>query len=187
MVGDDVWVEARLKNGWFVRGRMVVQGGRAVVAELQIMPSGKAAPPGGVTQDVVRRVPLGSFGPYLMAANSFAMGDSGIGGLAQAFKRSVGARIALDRLDPRPRPRRASGREDLFYARLAAAYLKAIEQGSRSPIKDLASKRDELPSRIRDMVHEARERGLLSTGSAGRRGGELLPRALALLEKGERR
>jgi hypothetical protein len=95
----------------------------------------------------------------------------------------VGAELQLERLvAPRPRPRRSTGRDDLPYARLARDYVTA-NRGSRSPVKDLAEARGERPARIRDMVHEARERGLLSPANSGVRGGVLLPRAEALLRR----
>lgn len=164
-MAEALWVEEKITGGWFAQARMVVQGGRMVVAELRLSAISKT-PPGGITQEVVRRVSLGSFGPYVLAAKSFV--DTGRAG------RSI---------PPRPRPRRASGRDDLFYARLARDYVAAIKDGSRSPVKDLAERRNEPLSRLRDMVHQARERGLLSCGGAGVRGGELLPRAKILLRR----
>jgi hypothetical protein len=86
-----------------------------------------------------------------------------------------------DTVAPRPRERRNVGRDDRFYARLAAEYVQRLAAGSVHPVKDLAAKRGETPGRIRDQLHEARVRGLLSKGEAGKRGGYLLPRARQLL------
>ncbi len=180
---EGVWVEEKIKGGWYARARMVVQGGRAVVAELRLCAIDKT-PVGGVTQEVVRRVPLGSYGPYLLAYKSFTK-DSGIGGLRQLFA-AAAPQLGRLRVNERPRPRRTTGRDDLFYARLASQYVATIEGGSRAPIKVLAAKRGEQDARMRDMVREARVRGLLSFGRSGVRGGELLPPAKKLLRQASR-
>jgi hypothetical protein len=183
VVDKKVWVEAPLADGWRARGRMEVVRNRPVVVELQILwPKAAPVPGGGITQDVVRQVPLRGFGTYLLACASFA-DRGGIGGLRQHFESTVGRALPkLKALAPaRPRPRRESGRDDLFYARLADEYLSLLARGSRSPIKDIAAVRGESAARIRDMVHEARERDLLTKSKPGQRGGELQPRAIALL------
>jgi len=69
-LAEALWVEEKITGGWFAQARMVVQGGRMVVAELRLSAISKT-PPGGITQEVVRRVSLGSFGPYVLAAKSF--------------------------------------------------------------------------------------------------------------------
>ena len=73
------------------------------------------------------------------------------------------------------------GRDDAFYARLAMEYVERFAVGSLSPVKDGAAKRGETAGRIRDLLHEARVRGLLSKGEAGKRAGYLLPRARQVL------
>jgi hypothetical protein len=180
---DGVWVEEKLPGGWLARGRMVARHGRVVVAELRITPLVDPIPSGGVTRDVVRSVPLGSMAPHVLALASFHQG-SGIGGLDEHFASTVGALLpSLTRIvPPRPRPRRAAGRGDRFYAELARDYLAALERGSSRPVTELAAARKESVSRVRDMVHTARELSLLSPGEPGRRGGRLLPRAHALLK-----
>ncbi len=188
---EGIWIEGKIDADWFARARMVGRGGRAVVAELRLCAIDRV-PVGGITQEVVRRVPLGSCGPYLLAYKS-SVESSGIGGLRQhlaAFSAAAArAGLDLDRLgsNERPRPRRATGRDDLFYARLASDYVAVIKSGSRAPIKELAAARGEHNARVRDLVHEARKRGLLSPGSSGVRGGELLPRAKTLLKQAARK
>jgi hypothetical protein len=163
---------------------VAAQGGRLVVAELQLTPARGKVPSGGITQDVLRRVRLSGIGPAVMDVRSWAQ-NSGIGGLRAQFNQAFGTAFPQLQADPgaRPRQERATGRPDLFYARLAAAYVKAAKS-SRTPIKDLAAARKLPASRVRDMVHEARVRGLLSTSDSGIRGGFLLPRAEAMLKKG---
>jgi hypothetical protein len=89
------------------------------------------------------------------------------------------------------RPGRA-GRHDSFYLAWAEAYVERLAAGSRRPIKDLA----ERPPRtirgyvsdgdrvseatVRDFIHEARERGLLTRSPKGRPGGELTSKAIRM-------
>ncbi|MGH9380853.1 MAG: hypothetical protein ACRD2Z_09610, partial [Thermoanaerobaculia bacterium] len=80
------------------------------------------------------------------------------------------------------RPRRGpKGWPDEDYARLADAYLKACESGSRSPVADVAAERGMTADALRQALHRARRRGLLTRQTTGRAGGELTPRARALL------
>ncbi len=163
---EGVWVEMILPGGdWLARGRIVAApDGPPVVVELRVTPVKDAVPKNGITQQVVRRVPLGTFAPFSVSASK--SGDKSTDVVAR----------------PRPRPRRAAGLDDRFYARLAREYLALLAQGSRAPIEDLAAEKGEAVSRIRDRVHEARVRGLLSRSESGRKGGVLLPQALKLLE-----
>jgi len=64
-------------------------------------------------------------------------------------------------------------------------YLAAIAAGNRRPIREIAVAYRVTTSKARDMVHEARERGLLSKGKSGVMGGKILPRAQQLLSEGE--
>ena len=86
-----------------------------------------------------------------------------------------------------PRAQRASGWPDRFYAELAAAYVGRLEAGSRRPIADLARRRKLSAEQIRDAIHTARERGLLTPASVqGRPGGQLTPTAKQLLRRKRR-
>ena len=69
-------------------------------------------------------------------------------------------------------------------ARIAAAYVARVEAGSRHAGADVASaSRGTLSAaQVRDAIHTARGRGLLTpTTKQGRPGGQLTPRAEALL------
>ena len=73
---------------------------------------------------------------------------------------------------------------DERYARIAAAYVARVEAGSRHAGADVASaSRGTLSAaQVRDAIHTARGRGLLTpTTKQGRPGGQLTPRAEALL------
>ncbi len=83
----------------------------------------------------------------------------------------------------------SSGRDDRFYALVAAAYVAAIERGSRKPVvaaADTLSKAWEgtyEPTYVRDLLHVARGRELLTRPPKGRAGGQLTEKARALLRR----
>jgi hypothetical protein len=81
----------------------------------------------------------------------------------------------------RPRAARAGARPDELYAAVAADYVGLIERGTRSPVAELAQRRNVKKSAMRDMIREARERGLLTYFEQGRPGGSLTDRARAIL------
>jgi hypothetical protein len=195
---------------WVVAAWVVAGRGRPVIGELRVYPAtaqtGKAqtarkartareagqwdrtpsaVPPGGLERRLLVQVPLGRYVPAVMARVSEAATQPG--GAPAVY--ATGANLAwVDKilpgaasLAPRPRPERNVGRSDAFYAELAAAYVQRLAEGSVSPVQDLAAKRGKTAGRIRDLLHEARVRGLLSQGEAGRRGGYLLPRARQVL------
>lgn len=83
-----------------------------------------------------------------------------------------------------PRPGRR-GRDDRFYAALARDYVVVLSTSS-SPVADLGEKYAMSRSQVRNLLHEARQRGLLTTpATRGQAGGELTDRARALLEEGD--
>lgn len=192
----DFWLELVLPEQykeWRAASRLAVQDGQLVVAELRVFPAEEAYPTpgvwsaevlgvaapvplGGLPGRLLRRVRLGQPAKhterFLRMSKSKPLGQ---------FFRELDLRAPAERSEPsRPqRPRR--GRPDLFYARLAAAYVKAVQRGEQRPIRWLATQRRTEPATIRDMVHEARERGLLTPATQGKSGGALTPRALAML------
>lgn len=77
-----------------------------------------------------------------------------------------------------PRPGRR-GRGDRFYAEVAALYVRALDRPA--PVKQVATWLKYSTSRVRDLLHEARRRGLLTGSPRGRAGGELTQRGRDLL------
>ena len=74
------------------------------------------------------------------------------------------------------------GRSDLFYTRVAFQYVELMKKGEKSPIMaTLADQRNVSQSSARDLIHEARQRGLLTPTKRGQKGGELTERAKKLL------
>jgi DNA-binding IscR family transcriptional regulator len=51
------------------------------------------------------------------------------------------------------------------------------------PVDDLASRHNLSASQIRNLMHACRRRGMLTASPPGRAGGELTPRAIALLKE----
>jgi hypothetical protein len=77
-----------------------------------------------------------------------------------------------------PRPGR-NGRDDLWYAQLAAAYVANL--GSKTPVRDLAQRLHISESQLRNLLYETRRRALLTSAPRGRAGGALTPKAKELL------
>jgi hypothetical protein len=201
------WVEDVFRDGrgrrWIMAARVWVHRTQLLIGEVRIFPAerepGGAAgvesgpttagnwsgdplriPRGGLDTQTLRYARLGGVRPYVLAR-------------VQPLKGLLPSELPIDRsfMDyalpgaaalRRPRPRRDSGREDRFYAQLAREYVEMNERGSSRPSREIAERRGEKPERIRDWLHEARERGLLSKGEPGKRGGQLLPSAQALLQ-----
>ncbi len=96
----------------------------------------------------------------------------------------------------RSRPGRR-GRGDLYYATWAAAYVEAVhvvansnasEQQSRpKPVEVLANRENLSPSQVRNILHEARRRELLTQAPPGKAGGSLTPRCRSLLKSDQPR
>jgi len=163
---------------WLITARVNRQGNRFVLVGLSIAPRTNATPPGGLQHAHIRGIPVARFAPFAEAAIARFDPASATGRL---FLEVANRKLRPKTVPARPRPRRAFGRDDRFYAEVAAEYLDAHHHGSRSPVRDLAKARKVTPAQARDLVHEARVRGLLSPGTPGSSGGRLLERALVLL------
>jgi hypothetical protein len=88
-------------------------------------------------------------------------------------------------LPPRQRrgPGGRKGRPLKAFAEVAAAYVAAVEAGSKRPVVDVARVRKVPPSQVRDTIRRARLLGLLTTARHGVRGGSLTSQAKTLLRK----
>lgn len=193
---------AELADGWVCEYRMADQGGQSVVAELRIRP-GKDLPQGGLTTRLLRRVKLGEHSAAITALiRGMASGGTPLEErtthIPAAPGRGSQKRITVGPEDfdrdiaeglgfsepPRERRPGRPGRSDREYAELAREYVEALESGSRSPTADVAQKAHRFTdaSHIRDGLHEARKRGLLTRPQTkGKAGGVLTDRARALL------
>lgn len=190
---DDLWVETDVADHWRAAFRLVEYSGKFVVAEVRLMPRDEW--PGRVAgQWRAERVGL--------AAGQLT-GERRYGGQPVIFPPLDGMNAALLRAIPfsasvrfggalpategqppdhSSKSRRGGGRPDRFYAQIAAAYLARLEAGSRHPVADVAQRRKLSAPQVRDAIHTARERGLLTaTSKQGRPGGALTALARTLL------
>jgi hypothetical protein len=160
---------------------VVAQDGSPVVERVEVGPRGgefdhdqlatirRALPPGGLPLRAVRSL---TFTDALNAARQM---------LAEASDYTLNRhRFTRATLDAPRRPGK-KGRPDRYYAEVAAAYVQAIERGSRHPAQDVAARRNEKPQYIRSLLLVARDRGLLTGHGRGRAGGALTPKAKAIL------
>jgi hypothetical protein len=190
----ETWLEAPIGGDWIAAYRIAAADGPPVIAELRVFPaetgrpgwgrwSGEVlgtrsnAPEGGITVRLLRRLRPGQ--PLRFVSDLLQRLRAQAPEAARALGWTLPPAPTPSSL---PRPRRGRpGRPDLFYARVAAEYVHAVQAGSPHPVADLARRRRLPPARVRDMIHTARRRGLLSSHRRGVRGGELTDRAHALL------
>ncbi len=175
-------------DGWYVSAIFLEEGGQLVMAELKVFPgpgprtdskrsarrrpgewSGRQdalqeVPDGGVSARLLRCIRLTDLQQLVMAELTTTPSSEGQGARS--------ARVG--------RPGSA-GRPDRQYAEWAFRYAKKLAEGSRSPIKDLAAEHERSPGQVRDLIHDARVRGLLSKERQGRAAGSLTPKAIQLL------
>src|SRR5438034_10949955 len=77
---------------------------------------------------------------------------------------------------------RGRTRSDEFYAELAFEYEWEVRQGNPRPVKTIALRGGLSAMRVRDMLHAARHRGLLSKTRQGRSAGKLTQKGATKLE-----
>lgn len=152
-------------------------------------------PTGGITARMVREVKIGE---HHRLANEFIRSlKEEHGGLLdlpaelEPFQRKLPGPTAVissfeikKPKNTRRKPHRQLGkgrRPDIIYAELAQQYVRLLEVGSKRPIVELAKQLGIDRSRVRDMIHAARKRGLLDGGQQGKRGGYLTDKALRVL------
>lgn len=181
----EIWVEASLGLHWIAAYRFVDQSGEPVVAEVRVFPKepGKGrpggmwsaeylgvnapAPPGGIPADLLRQVRVTGYR---------GMAERGFHQLGRLL--SLGPPPILD--EPRPMAS-ARGRPDEFYAQIAREYVDLLTANNPHPINELSRSRSIPKSKVRDMIRQARKRGLLTPTSRGKLRGQLTPQALELL------
>lgn len=192
----DAWVEVPLGRSWVVAYRIVNDRGRPVVGEIRIFPAeenrprlghwsgellGTTAkvPRRGITSRQLRDVRVRAYLQYM--AGRVADFQARLGDMAEhwgwgAAKSNIPNRVRSTgaRRGRKPRP-------DKFYARIAADYVQALSSGSKRPIQDVAKRRKLPGGQVRDMIRQARKRGLLTRERGGVRGGMLTASGSALV------
>ena len=177
-------------GGWYVSAVFLRDRDELVMAELKVFPgpegaetrraqrrrpgewSGRpealdALPDGGVSARLLRCIRLTDL--HQLVADSLAQGAE-LSPRVSALTAQIG------------RPGGAV-RSDRYYAEWAFAYAKKLAEGSRSPIKDLAAEHDKTQGQVRDLIHDARVRGLLTKERQGRAAGSLTSKAIQLLRE----
>jgi len=193
-----MWVVLPLDEHWDSYVRFVAKDGHPVIAELRILPTlmGRPKdawitptlvdsdwlpePPEGLTSRALRRVHLGR--ALELAYEQLADWLR----FEQRQEKPMPTKFTQEAVSAPRRPG-SKGREDRFYAAVAALYVEALEQGSRKPVVDaagtLSRKRRGTydPAYVRDLLHVARQRGLLTRPPRGRAGGQLTDKGRAAL------
>lgn len=132
-------------------------------------------PPGGVTSRLLRRLPLGELVDAVrsqLAETAQHVEHHGRAGRQAAASAEAFAR----------RPGRA-GRGDRDYAEVAEMYVSILATGDLKPVETLAAEMFLSPSQIRNVLYEARRRGLLTKAAPGRAGGRLTDECRRILEE----
>jgi hypothetical protein len=161
---DQIVCELDGYPGWRILPEVAVTDRGLLLRRLVIEPS-DGMPEPGITTRMLRQLRTGDLIAALRAAarqNEQIFGD--------APDLSVTTRVGR------------RGRDDLYYARWAVAYVEALARSAR-PIEDLAARHNLSASQIRNLMHACRRRGMLTASPPGRAGGELTPRAIALLKE----
>ena len=190
----EAWVEIPLGNEWTAACRLLPQGGVPIVAELRVYPrdpSGRHSPGrwSGEFAGVKARVPPGGLSTRLLRGLRLSASSTAWKGFRQAMQKLPENHEWVKRwhgfsVDSEERPKREyrRGRPDIFYARIAARYCRILHAGRRNAVQIIASSIKQPESKVRDMVLQARKRGLLTRPpKQGRMGGQLTPKAERLL------
>jgi hypothetical protein len=135
-------------------------------------------PVGGLTTDDLRAIRLGELHARIAALLREGR-ESDWGPSSRVGNPPMPPRDWATELEKRPRPGR-SGRGDRWYAEAAQAYVVAHRSGP-TPVKAVAKAQHISPSQLRNVLHQARARGLLTASASGKAGGELTEKARTIL------
>jgi hypothetical protein len=170
-------------------------GHLALVGLRLAVPLQTGLPPGNaLTAETLRHVRIGDYVRFLEPILDHLRSEARSGQVARM--RAAGFGFLLDgripmgrtRQDRDPRPRVGRPRlSDQLLARVARAYLDALQRHSDRPVLDAAARLHERPERVRDLLHRARRRGLLEGSKSGVAGGALTTGGRALLRQQTKR
>ncbi|MHB8465047.1 MAG: hypothetical protein ACYDH6_08615 [Acidimicrobiales bacterium] len=194
--------------GWALAGVFAEDGAELVLGEVRLYPSPEIwwsvfdppdgatghkpgdwsgaedlpeGPPRAITARMLRDVRVERFAEMARQRIAHVLGRGSAVLQDQRLAAKWAKRAAAADANPARGPK---GRGDGYYALWASRY--AALQGSRRPIADLAAAYGEAETvsekRIRDLIHTARERGLLTNRGHGRPGGQLTDKGRAALE-----
>ena len=162
------------EDGWSLRSVWTEQRGEPVQREAHVRPrSPRNVPEGGVSARLLQRLHQRAKFAVLKETAAHHLGST------PAAARDLHS--LLDG-DPSRHGGRVPLRTDIDFARLAAEYLVEVGQRRSGAVTRLAQRHHLTPSRMSGLLHEARQRGLLTPGTRGRAGGAITDRARALLQ-----
>jgi hypothetical protein len=173
---DAAVVTTKLGRGWKATYRLALQRGVSVIAGLSIEPWGSGVPPGGLSARLLRTL-------------KFTLPRRELRRLAEIVQKHPVVYEGRFQSSPflateaqASRREYLKGRQDSFYAEIAKQYCKLAGSHVKNPIQVIAKSRSLSPSKVRDMIFQARKRGLLTKPpKQGRMGGELTLKCIALL------
>jgi len=195
---SEAWVEVPLGEDWIAAYRIVPKGGQPAVAEVRLFPDEPKRSPGHWSKEPAS-VPVWGLPGTLLGKLRLTHALRKFGELVEDadnktdgyFSAQVLKRFGLRKSDRHAsaRPGRG-GRDDLFYAIWAAAYVERLLAGDRTPVRSLGEdppiELEGAPSplsrnTVRGILADARSRQLLTTAPPGKAGGELTTKASKIL------
>ena len=184
-----MWIaiaDAVSTDGWRIQAVFTEQEGLPILKELHITPdSRQQVPAGGITSRWLRSLKLTPALDAIRAAAASEIVSPGIriypdwvGDRAEELDRDLFLEqtLRLAEADLHRRPGRPP-LPDRIYAQVAIEYERIVNGGSTTPIPDLAKKLGYSPTRTRDLIWQARQRGYLTPTRPGRAGGSATEKA----------
>jgi hypothetical protein len=198
---SELWAQGSIDDEWDVAFRLVEQDGLLVVGEVRVFPHEERkrgwrpgewgagpfgdqskVPEGGLAPAQLKKVRFGPMTERLaqhMRATNKKWGVAAFAGPDSLWGRSGVNQGAI-----------GGKRDDLWYARLAAAYCEYAALRSRGAVQRLVKdfgldvKNFRFGERaVREALRRAEDRGLLEGRTSGRAGGRLTDKAHAVLER----
>jgi hypothetical protein len=202
-VRDD-WLRDVSGGRWVADAWVTIRKGRLLVGELRVFPLASApalpgqpwkggpddVPAGGIDRRLLGVVPAGRYAPLAAAWATETAGQPDFHRLQPGdphvslslLNLALPGISELVKTGQRLRPRRHAGRADRWYAKLSQEFIERLAKRSIKPVTEIARRRGKMPEQIRDWLHEARSRGILSKARPGKREGHLTEYGLSLLQ-----
>lgn len=176
-----VEVEVQLDRKWIAIVELVPELGSPVVAGVEIRsrysieldaPADETTPTGGLTARVYKSLKLSEV--VARARGALHELDAGLLRLHD---------YAHETIDRAPGRRGRPGRPPIFYASVAAAYVRVVERGERRPVAVVAKASGLSENQVHAALRKARDLGYLTRPGQGKAGGELTAEAREVLRQ----
>ena len=154
-------------DAWAIKAIFEVQSQDVKLSHLTIYPVGDWSPPGGLTDEVRRTVPLDKLRKMACTRLQLQEVAGSVGVDPSAFRAS--------------NVRGRKGRTELDLARIARDY-DELQSESDHAVDELAERMNLNVATVRGIIWQARKRGLLSPAPAGQAGGHITDKAKTLLD-----